>query len=150
METERLRLPRELTELELRENRMANIKDIPNSGVMRVELTAFLGARVDTVLDENGNEERCVCIPLDRNNLHEGSTGKVSAYAFVVKTRNANRFGWTHYLKMKCNPNFVKKLNDLGYKVPYLGNIKPAEYIIYKHNYDKAVTGNKVRVEDYE
>ena len=55
---------------------MANIKDIPNSGVMRVELTAFLGARVDTVLDENGNEERCICIPLDRNNLHEGSTGR--------------------------------------------------------------------------
>ena len=129
---------------------MATIKDIPNSGIMKIVLTSFLGARVDTVLDENGNEERCVCIPLDRNNLHEGKTGKVSAYAFVVKTRNANRFGWTHYLKMKCNPNFVKKIVELGFGVPYLGNVKPAEYIMFKAGYDKASSGQKVKVEDYE
>lgn len=129
---------------------MATIKDIPNSGIMKIVLTSFLGARVDTVLDENGNEERCVCIPLDRNNLHEGRTGKVTAYAFVVKTRNANRFGWTHYLKMKCNPNFVKRINEFGFQVPYLGNIKPAEYMLYGNNYSSNNIGQKVKVEDYE
>lgn len=127
-----------------------NIKDIPNSGILKFVLTSFLGARVDTVLDEEGNEEKCVCIPLDRNNLHVGSSGKVAAYAFVVKTRNANKFGWTHYLKMKCNPNFVKRVNDLGYQIPYLGNIKPAEYIVYKKGYNNALSGQKVKVEDYE
>ena len=127
-----------------------NIKDIPNSGVLKFCLTSFLGSRIDTVLDEEGNEEKCVCIPIDRNNLHIGSTGKVTAYAFVVKTRNANKFGWTHYLKMKCNPNFVKRINDLGYQVPYLGNIKPAEYIVHKGGYDNALSGQKVKIEDYE
>ena len=129
---------------------MATINDIPNSGIMKIVLTSFLGARIDTVLDENGNEEKCVCIPLDRNNLHEGKTGKVSAYAFVVKTRNANRFGWTHYLKMKCNPNFAKKTKELGFDIPYLGNVKPAEYIMFRNNYANAVGGQKVRIEDYE
>lgn len=129
---------------------MANIKDIPNSGVMKIVLTSFLGARVDSVLDENGNEEKCVCIPIDRNGLHIGQTGKVTAYAFVVKTRNANRFGWTHYLKMKSNPSFVKKVRELGYDVPYLGNIKPAEYISYNKNYRNTVSGGKVKVEEYE
>lgn len=127
-----------------------NIKDIPNSGILKIVLTSFLGARVDTVLDEEGNEEKCVCIPIDRNNLHIGSTGKVTAYAFVVKTRNANKFGWTHYLKMKCNPNFVKRINELGYQVPYLGNIKPAEYIVHKGGYSNALSGQKVKIEDYE
>lgn len=129
---------------------MANINDIPNSGVMKIVLTSFLGARVQDVPDEEGNEERCVCIPIDRNGLRIGSTGKVSAYAFVVKTRNANRYGWTHYLKMKSNPNFIKKLNELGYEAPYLGNIKPATFIINKKGYQNMLSGQRVKVEDYE
>lgn len=127
-----------------------NIKDIPNSGILKIVLTSFLGSRIDTVLDEEGNEEKCVCIPIDRNNLHIGSTGKVSAYAFVVKTRNANRFGWTHYLKMKVNPDFVRRINNLGYQVPYLGNIKPAEFIVNKGGYKDSLSGQKVKIEDYE
>lgn len=117
---------------------------------MKIVLTSFMGARVQDVVDEEGNEERCVCIPIDRNGLRVGSTGKVSSYAFVMKTRNANRYGWTHYLKMKCNPNFVKKLNELGYEVPYLGNIKPANFIINKKGYQNTLSGQKVRVKDYE
>ena len=129
---------------------MVSINDIPNSGIMKIVLTSFMGARVQDVVDEEGNEERCVCIPIDRNGLRVGSTGKVSSYAFVMKTRNANRYGWTHYLKMKCNPNFVKKLNELGYEVPYLGNIKPANFIINKKGYQNTLSGQKVRVKDYE
>lgn len=127
-----------------------HINDIPNSGVLKIVLTSFLGSRVEDVEDCEGNMEKCVCIPIDRNNLNVGQTGKVTAYAFVVKTRNANRFGWTHYLKMKAHPNFVKKVRELGYDVPYLGNIKPAEYISYNKNYRNAVSGGKVKVEEYE
>jgi hypothetical protein len=129
---------------------MNSINTIPNAGILKVVLTAFLGARIDTVIDENGNEEKCVCIPIDRNGLRIGSTGKVTAYAFVVKTRNANRYGWTHYLKMKCHPNFVKKINGLGFEVPYLGNIKPASFIVHKKSYQNELSGQKVKVKDYE
>lgn len=129
---------------------MIDVKDIPASGVMKIVLTSFLGARLDTVLDEDGKEELCVCIPIDRNNLKVGTTGKVSAYAFVNKTRNANRYGWTHYLKMKYNINFVKKINELGYDAPYIGNIKPASFVIHKKGYQNTLKGQKVKVTDYE
>lgn len=126
------------------------IGDIMNAGILKFVLTSFLGARVQDVPDEEGNEERCVCIPIDRNGLRIGKTGKVSAYAFVVKTRNANMYGWTHYLKLKCNPNFVKKINELGYSAPYLGNIKPDNYVIHKKGYQESLVGQKVKVSDYE
>jgi hypothetical protein len=118
--------------------------------VLKFVLTAFFGARIEDVLDENGNMEKCVCIPIDRNNLYVCDNGKVSAYAFVNKTRNANMHGWTHYLRMKCQPDFVKKITSLGYEVPYLGNLKPSNYIIHRGNYENTVEGKKVKVEDYE
>lgn len=123
---------------------------IGKHSILKFVLTSFFGARLEDVPDENGNMEKCVCIPIDRNNLYVCDNGKVSAYAFVNKTRNANMHGWTHYLRMKCQPNFVKKITELGYEVPYLGNLKPANYVIYKGNYENTVEGKKVKVEDYE
>ena len=123
---------------------------IGKHSILKFVLTSFFGARLEDVPDENGNMEKCVCIPIDRNNLYVCDNGKVSAYAFVNKTRNANMHGWTHYLRMKCQPNFVKKITELGYEVPYLGNLKPANYIIHKGNYENTVEGKKVKVEDYE
>ena len=46
-----------------------------------------------------------------------------------------NQYGWTHYLKMKQDPNFVKKINALGLKSPYIGNAKKDNYIVYKKDY---------------
>lgn len=123
---------------------------IGKHSILKFVLTAFFGARLEDVPDENGNMEKCVCIPIDRNNLYVCDNGKVSAYAFVNKTRNANMHGWTHYLRMKCQPNFAKKMIELGYEVPYLGNLKPANYIIHKGNYENTVEGKKVKVDDYE
>jgi hypothetical protein len=51
---------------------------------------------------------------------------------------------------MKCQPDFVKKITSLGYEVPYLGNLKPSNYIIHRGNYENTVEGKKVRIEDYE
>lgn len=105
-----------------------HINDIPNSGVLRIVLTAFFGARIAEVEDENGNMEKCVCIPLDRNGLKVTKKHNVSAYAFVNKTINANRFGWTHYLKLKVATKLMQKMKGLGYEIPYIGNIKPASH----------------------
>lgn len=129
---------------------MAEKKEIPAHAILKFVLTSFLGARVDEVMDENGNMERCVCIPLDRNNLREGKTGKVSAYAFVNKSQNANQYGWTHYLKLKLDPNFVERINGLGYDVPYVGNLKPSNYIVFKKNYEEGLKAKSVKVKDYE
>lgn len=129
---------------------MEDNKDIPAHAILKFTLTNFLGARLDEVMDEEGNMEKCVCIPIDRNNLRVGDSGKVSAYAFVNKTRNANQYGWTHYLKLKLSPSFVQKINSLGYESPYMGNLKPANYIVYKKGYEEGLKPKVVKVEDYE
>lgn len=123
--------------------------EIPPYAQLKIVLTSFFGARVTDVMDENGNMERCVCIPLDRNDLREGKTGKVNAYAFVNKTRNANQYGWTHYIKLKTHPSHVEKMKGLGYDIPYIGNLRPSTLIAYNNKY-KESTAQKVKIEDYE
>lgn len=121
-----------------------------DNGVEKITLTAFFGARIEELQNENGKVEKCVCIPIERNGLCIGRSGKVNAYAFVNKTKNADRGEWTHYLKMKMPLSLVRKYNDLGYNIPYLGNIKPKNYIIHKNAYNEAKNKGYVNKKDYE
>ena len=105
-----------------------------------------MGARVCDVENENGEIEQCVCIPLDRNNLKKNPNGHVSVYLFMAKTTVASIYGWTHYLKMKLDPNFIKKINELGIDNPFLGNAKLKSYVAFKDAYDKKF----VKASDYE
>lgn len=114
--------------------------------VLKLSLTKFLGARVCDVENEHGEMEQCVCIPLDRNNLKKNPNGHVSVYLFMAKTLTANLYGWTHYLKMKLDPNFIKKINDLGLDNPFLGNAKLKSYVAFKDAYDSKF----VKASDYE
>lgn len=114
--------------------------------VLKLSLTKFLGARVCDVENEHGEMEQCVCIPLDRNNLKKNPNGNVSVYLFMAKTTVANIYGWTHYLKMKLDPNFIKKINELGLDNPFLGNAKLKSYVAFKDAYDNKF----VKASDYE
>ena len=114
--------------------------------VLKLSLTKFLGARVCNVENEYGEMEECVCIPLERNNLKKNPNGHVSVYLFMAKTFVANIFGWTHYLKMKLDPNFIKKIKDLGYDNPFLGNAKLQNYVAFKDAYIEKL----VKAGDYE
>ena len=114
--------------------------------VLKLSLTKFLGARVCDVENEHGELEQCVCIPLDRNNLKKNPNGHVSVYLFMAKTTVANMYGWTHYLKMKLDPNFIKKINELGLDNPFLGNAKLKSYVAFKDAYDNKF----VKASDYE
>lgn len=125
-------------------------KTMPDYAVMKFVLTSFFGAHIEDVMNEYGDMEKCVCIPLDRNELRVGSTGKVNAYAFVVKTMNANQYGWTHFLRLKSSPGFSQKMKDLGYKMPYIGNLKPSNRIAYKDEYKKAFVPKNLKWEDIE
>lgn len=94
-----------------------------DNAVLKFKLTNFLGAFVSEVENAEGNIEECVCIPLHRNNLKKTKKNDVSAYCYVNRTK-LPLDGWTHYLQMKTSYDFVKKLNEQGYKNPYLGNIR--------------------------
>lgn len=114
--------------------------------VIKLCLTKFLGARVADVENENGDIETCVCIPMDRNNLKKNPNGHVSVYMFMMKTNKANVFGWTHFLKMKLDPTFIRRINDLGIENPFLGNAKLKSYVAFKEAYEKQL----VKAKDYE
>jgi hypothetical protein len=103
--------------------------------VIKFVLTNFIGARYAQVENEDGEMEECVCIPLLRNNLKKNGRNQTCAYAFMSLSSTPNQYGWTHYLKMKQDPNFVKKINELGLKSPYIGNAKKDNYIVYKKDY---------------
>jgi hypothetical protein len=114
--------------------------------IVKFVLTNFIGCRIAQVENEDGDLEECVCIPLDRNNLKKNKKNQVSAYAFMNKSDVANMYGWTHYLKMKTDPAFVKRCDELGIKQPYLGNAKDSNYIIHKKAYQQKL----VKTNDYE
>lgn len=111
-------------------------------------LTAFFGARVQSVENEDGEMEECVCIPIDRNELYRGYNGRVYASAFVNETNVASSRNWTHYLTMKASSGFVKKMTSLGYKMPFLGNLKKANYVVKKKNEDSSK--RRVKISGYE
>ena len=107
--------------------------------VLKFMLTKLFGARIIEAEDEEGHLEKGVFIPLDRNDLRVDPNGNVSVYGFVSKCFTSNKFDyWTHYIKLKATNNFVRKMNNMGYKMPYLGNMKSKNYIVHKNNYEKA------------
>lgn len=122
------------------------MKNSEGNYILKLVLTNFFGASIKSIENENGDMEECVCIPLDRNNLKKNKRNQVTAYSFMTKTMTANMYGWTHYLKMKVDPNFLKKINEQGFRCPYLGNARDSNYIVYKNEYKQ----NFVKVDNDE
>lgn len=105
---------------------------------MKFTLTKLFGAKVIEREDEDGNLVKGVFVPLRENDLKISPSGDVSVYCFVNKCFTTDKFDyWTHYIRLKADPSFVKKMNGLGYKMPYLGNLKSKNYVVYKNNYKK-------------
>ncbi len=114
--------------------------------ILKFVLTNFHGSQIKMVENENGDLEECVCIPLERNDLKKNKKNQVTAYAFMTKAIFSNAWGWTHYLKQKVNPNFLKKMGSLGISCAYLGNAKDSNYVVYSNEYKDRY----VKVSDYE
>lgn len=95
-----------------------------NNYTMRFNFTAFIGSRVIEAEDADGNLERGVFIPIERNALYEDAkTSHVMCEAFVnAKTFNSmdNK---THYIKQKSSIEHRDKINEQGYKIPTLGSL---------------------------
>lgn len=109
------------TEVDYRKTRGEN----PGTYTMKIILTNFLGARIENCADENGHIEEGVFIPLDKNDLTKNYKGDVNAYAFVNKIQFPDKkYDWTHLIRMKARTPFIEKMKELGYKTPYLGNLR--------------------------
>lgn len=116
-----------------------------DSGIAKITLTNFFGARTMMAYNDENVLEEGVFIPLEQNGLKKNPKGAVSCYAFVTKAQYPSYAGWTHYLKMKAHPTFLAKMDSLGMQLPYLGNFKNENYVVYKHEYK----ANYVKASDY-
>ena len=91
---------------------------------MRINLTGFIGSRVESVENADGIMERGVFIPIDDNALYEDPrTHHVLCEAFVTAKTTLGSDGKTHYIKQKVPTSHVNRIGELGYKVPSLGHM---------------------------
>lgn len=89
---------------------------------MRLNLTGFIGSRIESVENADGFMERGVFIPIEDNALYEDpKTRHVLCEAFVTAKQAFSSDGKTHYIKQKVPTNHVRRIEELGYKVPALG-----------------------------
>lgn len=115
---------------------------------LRILLTNFLGSRVMDIENQDGIMERGVFIPLDINGLHETDRGNVAFYAFVTERMTACIDGSSHYVKLKMNADSLKRINEMGYETPYIGNMRPSNIKpSYQTDYIKNVA--KVKASEY-
>lgn len=97
---------------------------------LRIDLTSYIGARVENVPDERGVDELCVCIPIARNHLKLKENKRVYSQMQMYKSRIPTKYGWTHYIKMAPTKALVDDLTKCGYKLPYTGNAMVSQRFI--------------------
>lgn len=92
-------------------------------------LSRFIGAREVVCEDENGEQELCLAIPIERNALVKANTsnGGWMAFGFVQEWDGA-RGEFTHYVKQKTNPAHLRWLESQGLEPPMIGRLKPTKF----------------------
>lgn len=95
---------------------------------VKLKLSNYFGARVMTVENDEGFLEECLVIPIEQNDIYVAKNKDAYCQVYMTKTMNGNLKGWTHYLRMKVGKARYKKLLELGYEIPYLGNAKPSSW----------------------
>lgn len=95
-----------------------------NNYSISVNLNKFDGAFISTVRNTNGQEEKCICIPL-RTQLVEGQFGNVYANLVMIETNNS-MYGNTHLIKRGATKvELENKPANEFVKTPIIGNAKP-------------------------
>lgn len=90
---------------------------------IKLYLTDFIGAHTSDVYGPDGNLEKCICIPIDKNmiNMYEGS-GYI--YVRAMRCKKKIKGGWTHFLSPRIPIEEIKKLYVQGFNPPYVGWMK--------------------------
>ena len=92
-------------------------------------LSSFLGAREVICEDENGEEELCLAIPIERNGLVKATQGNGGwmTFGFMQELDNPNS-AFTHYIKQKTNPAHLRWLESQGLEPPFIARLKPTKF----------------------
>lgn len=104
-------------------------------------LSHFFGVREIVCENEYGEEELCIAIPVERNGLVKGMTGKWTTFGFVQEI-DEPKSGFTHYVKQKTNPAHMRWMEKEGLEPPMIGRLKPTKFY-----HRKRVRPSSTRVE---
>lgn len=94
---------------------------------MTFYLSNFIGSRVVSQDDENGNEELGVFIPIERNGLILSNNNRYLTWG-LVQELDIPLLGFSHRVIHKTNPAHVKKLKEQGIDVPCIARMKPTKF----------------------
>ena len=89
---------------------------------MRIVLTKFLRARIQEIENENGEMEKCVCIPIEDNKIYTTKGGSALLDLELVKTSIKSRFGWTHGVRQIPYSSLLDMYKSKGMTMPFVGN----------------------------
>ena len=110
---------------------------------MTFYLSNFIGSRVVTQEDENGNLEEGLFIPIERNALIRAKHNKYLTWG-LVQELDVPLFGFSHRVMHKTNPAHVKKLQEQGMEVACIARMKPTNFY---HRKPKFIN-TRVNIED--
>lgn len=90
-----------------------------------LELSKFIDSRlIELPNDETGGYEQGIFIPIALNSILVSKGNKV--YVQLLARERRNKTSWeTHSLAVKYNKGEYKRMKELGYIVPYVGNMFP-------------------------
>lgn len=86
-------------------------------------LSNFIGAVVKDTEDANGIEKKCICIPIEDNMISISNRGAVYACARIYRRGYETEKGSTHKIKTDLITWKAKRIMEMGYQVPVIGNL---------------------------
>ena len=121
---------------------------------IKLNLNKFIDSRVVEIDGIDGDKERGLFIPFDKNGLSQFKNGGVyiTAFANISTIAKQNWYG-THYILLDPSSKQKEKMEDLGYKVPIIGSmgvVKAKFNPLDKNKNDIYAVSDRVKRNDYE
>lgn len=91
---------------------------------MRIMLTDFLRARIQEVENEQGDLEKCVCIPIKDNGIYVSKGNSAIVDIEMIKTNIKSPFGWTHGVRQVPFSSLLDAYKSHGVRLPFIGSGK--------------------------
>jgi hypothetical protein len=79
-------------------------------------------------VDENGEKELCIAIPVERNALVKSQYGDGWMTFGFVQEMDEPMKGFTHWIRQKTNPAHYADLQRRGLNAPIIGRLKPTNF----------------------
>lgn len=102
---------------------------------IKQNLLKFNNSFVMTIKGKTG-QKQCVCIPIEDNHLFitaDDNLKAKAAYADINVNQyesGKSQYGDTHYLRLSVPKEIREKMTDEQKQaIPYLGNMKPSQYV---------------------